>query len=60
VCEGTGRFPHCIKEGGTWGKHGFPHESEPNASDAHCFSKNFSTAAFGSSVAIESASQSRA
>jgi hypothetical protein len=28
VCEGTGRFLHCIKEGGSWGKHGFPHASE--------------------------------
>jgi hypothetical protein len=33
VCEGTGRFPHCLKEGGTWGKHGFPHEREPKAND---------------------------
>src|SRR3970282_1731863 len=33
---GTGRFPHALKEeGGTWGKHGFPHESEPKASDGH-------------------------
>jgi hypothetical protein len=23
------------EEGGTWGKHGFPHGSEPEASDAH-------------------------
>jgi hypothetical protein len=23
------------KEGGSWGKHGFPHASEPKASDAH-------------------------
>ncbi len=23
------------KEGGSWGKHGFPHGSEPKASDAH-------------------------
>jgi hypothetical protein len=23
------------KEGGSWGKHGFPHESEPKARDAH-------------------------
>jgi hypothetical protein len=35
VCEGTGRFLHCIKEGGTWGKHGFPHASELEASDHH-------------------------
>src|SRR6266540_322551 len=24
-----------LKEGGSWGKHGFPHGSEPDASDAH-------------------------
>jgi ribosome-associated protein len=24
-----------LKEGGTWRKHGFPHESEPKVSDAH-------------------------
>jgi hypothetical protein len=24
-----------LEEGGSWGKHGFPHGSEPNASDAH-------------------------
>jgi hypothetical protein len=24
VCEGTGRFPHYLEEGGSWGKHGFP------------------------------------
>jgi hypothetical protein len=35
VREGIGRFPHWFKEGGTWGKHGFPHGSEPKASDAH-------------------------
>ena len=35
VCEGTGRFLHCIKEGGSWGKHGFPHGNEPEANDAH-------------------------
>ena len=34
VCEGTGRFLHCIKEGGTRGKHGFTRGSEL-ASDAH-------------------------
>jgi hypothetical protein len=33
---GTGRFHRLyIKEGGSWGKHGFPHGSEPKASDAH-------------------------
>src|SRR5881409_261243 len=34
---GTGRFPHTRQEEGglTWGKHGFPHGSEPKASDAH-------------------------
>ena len=37
MCEGTGRFPHRIKEGGSWGKHGFPHGSEPKASDSHTF-----------------------
>ena len=25
-----------IKEGGTWGKHGFPHASEPEAREAGC------------------------
>jgi len=34
-CGGTGRFLHRIKEGGSWGKHGFPHGSETEASDAH-------------------------
>jgi hypothetical protein len=24
-----------LKEGGSWGNHGFPHGSEPEASDAH-------------------------
>src|SRR5919198_2975690 len=24
-----------LEEGGPWGKHGFPHGSEPEASDAH-------------------------
>jgi hypothetical protein len=24
-----------FKEGGSWGEHGFPHESEPKASDGH-------------------------
>jgi hypothetical protein len=24
-----------LKEGGSWEKHGFPHGSEPEASDAH-------------------------
>src|SRR5438105_11127717 len=24
-----------LKEGGAWGKHGFPHGSEPKANDAH-------------------------
>jgi hypothetical protein len=35
VCEGTGRFLHWNKEGGSWGKHGFPHGSESKTSDAH-------------------------
>src|SRR5215207_8574433 len=34
---GTWKFPHKTEEGGTWGKHGFPHGSEPKASDAHPF-----------------------
>src|SRR5918996_896824 len=34
-CGGTGRFLHCIDEGGPWGKHGVPHGSEPKASDGH-------------------------
>ena len=34
VCEGTGRFPHSIEEGGPWGKPGFPHGNEPQASDS--------------------------
>src|SRR5439155_10563104 len=29
---GAEAFP---KEGGSWGKHGFPHGSEPKASDVH-------------------------
>ena len=34
-CGGTGRFHHAFKqEGGSWGKHGFPHGSEPKVSDA--------------------------
>src|SRR5438128_12351338 len=35
---GTGRFPQQkrpLKEGGPWGKHGFPHGREPKANDAH-------------------------
>ena len=24
----------CLKEGGTWGKHGFPHASEPQARES--------------------------
>jgi hypothetical protein len=37
VCEGTGRFPHCIKEGGTWGDASAFKQtrSEPEASDGH-------------------------
>jgi hypothetical protein len=34
-CGGTRRFLHRVKEGGSWGKHGFPHGSEPKARDAH-------------------------
>jgi hypothetical protein len=30
---GNGRFLHWDKEGGTWGKHCFPHGSEQKASD---------------------------
>jgi hypothetical protein len=26
----------CLKEGGTWGKHGFPHASEPQAREVVC------------------------
>jgi nitroreductase len=33
-CGGTGRFPPPNEEGGSWRKHGFPHESEPKASDS--------------------------
>src|SRR5712691_10571199 len=38
-CGGTGRFPHTRQEEGglTWGKHGFPHGSEPQASDVHAW-----------------------
>jgi acetoin:2,6-dichlorophenolindophenol oxidoreductase subunit alpha len=35
---GIGRFPRQrrpLKEGGSWGKYGFPRGSEPEASDAH-------------------------
>jgi hypothetical protein len=28
------------KEGGAWGKHGFPHGSEPKARDAHAAALN--------------------
>src|SRR5439155_23516997 len=28
------------QEGDSWGKHGFPHESEPKASDGHVLSQN--------------------
>src|SRR5213083_384407 len=31
----SGRFPRIYGEGGSWGKQGFPHGSEPKASDAH-------------------------
>jgi hypothetical protein len=32
----SGAFAEAIpKEGGSWGKHGFPRGSEPEASDAH-------------------------
>src|SRR5205809_853541 len=34
---GTGRFPRIYGEGGSWGKQGFPHGSEPNASDGQSF-----------------------
>jgi TPP-dependent pyruvate/acetoin dehydrogenase alpha subunit len=29
------RVEACPEEGGSWGKHGFPHGSEPQASEAH-------------------------
>jgi hypothetical protein len=32
---GDGRFPHCIEERGTRGKHGFPRGREPKANDVH-------------------------
>src|SRR5438876_5955965 len=32
---GTGRFPRFYGEGGSWGKQGFPHGSEPKVSDSH-------------------------
>jgi len=35
VCEGTGRFLHCLKEGGSRGKPGFPRGTEPKAKDVH-------------------------
>src|SRR6266566_8746347 len=28
------------KEGGSWGKHGFPHGSEPKGSESHVHSQN--------------------
>jgi hypothetical protein len=35
MAGGTGRFHRLYSnEGGSWGKHGFPHGSEPKASDA--------------------------
>ena len=34
-CGGTGRFLLGGEEGGSWGKHGFPHGSKPKARDAH-------------------------
>ncbi len=36
--EGNREVPRVgrpLEEGGPWGKHGFPHGSEPEASDAH-------------------------
>ena len=35
---GTGRFPRIYGEGGSWGKQGFPHGSEPKASDHDWYS----------------------
>src|SRR5437870_503224 len=38
VCGGGRYAEHAevtSKEGGSWGKHGFPHGSEPKASDGH-------------------------
>ena len=35
---GTGRFPRFYGEGGSWGKQGFPHGSEPQASDHDWYS----------------------
>src|SRR3989442_5891433 len=36
------------KEGGSWGKHGFPHGSEPKARDAHARSIASTSSAVGS------------
>src|SRR5881396_3494372 len=51
-CGGTGRFPHARQEEGglTWGKHGFPHGSEPKASDGHSCSSLDRHAVRGSST----------
>src|SRR5437870_12785331 len=40
--SGTGRFPQQhrpLEEGGSWGKHGFPHGREPKANDGHSLSE---------------------
>ena len=34
-CGEPGGSPRFQEEGGTWGRHGFPHEREPEASVAH-------------------------
>src|SRR5712691_116226 len=42
------------EEGGSWGKHGFPNGSEPQASDAHCgpISSTITSTDAGSTSAI--------
>src|SRR6266540_6241289 len=44
-----------LKEGGSWGKHGFPHGSEPEASDGHGNSPRASSAAATSRIPVTSA-----
>ena len=48
------------KEGGSWGKHGFPHGSEPEASDAHAAAEDTAARTAIVSVAVRLHGNSRA
>src|SRR5713101_7441819 len=51
ACGGGRHAAHAeatSKEGGSWGKHGFPHGSEPKARDGHALSIASTSAAVGS------------